>query len=175
MRRTDHRRAAVTEPSEPESEILNSTPAALRDTRWLAGGIWAAVLLALLVTSWAAVGAGAIGGAGLFFPYLGIGLDSSSNEADPELVASFGLIITIALAGVLAYAWWRFATATRQLLEGISDVSDHPNADPAPAYWLASGNARSELIDLFPALGVAWALTVIRPVAVIAVQIYSTF
>jgi hypothetical protein len=92
------------------------------------------------------------------------------------LVASFALIITIALAGVLLFAWWRFATATRQLLAGISDVSDHPNADPAPAYWLGGSNAaRSELVDLFPALGVAWALIVIRPVAVLALQIYSTF
>jgi hypothetical protein len=166
----------MTDQRDPEPEIVNSTPAALRDTRWLAGGIWGAILLTLLVSSWAAVSGGAIGGAGLFFPYLGLGLDSNNGEADPELVASFALIITIALAGVLLFAWWRFATATRQLLAGISDVSDHPNADPAPAYWLGGSNAaRSELVDLFPALGVAWALIVIRPVAVLALQIYSTF
>src|SRR5687768_2957040 len=106
----------MTDQPDPEPEIVNSTPAALRDTRWIAGGIWGAALLALLVSSWAAVSGGAIGGAGLFFPYLGLGLDSNNGDADPELVASFALIITIALAGVLAFAWWRFATATRQLL-----------------------------------------------------------
>ena len=165
----------MTDKPESEPQIVNSTPAALRDTRWLAGGIWGAVLLALLVSSWAAVSGGATGGAGLFFPYLGLGLENN-GDANPELVASVALIITIALAGVLAFAWWRFATVTRQLLNGISDVSDHPNADPAPTFWLAGPNpARSELVDLFPALGVAWALLVIRPVAVIALQIYSTF
>lgn len=159
-----------------ELGLRGSTPAALRDTRWLAGLVWGAALLGLIVTSGAAVTAGAFGAAGLYVPYIGLESGSSGSGSDLQLVASFALVITVAIAGVVAYAWWRFGMATRQLLAGLSEASDDPESDPAPAYWLASvDGGRSEMVELIPALGMAWALIIIRPVAVIALQIYSTF
>ena len=151
-----------------------TSPAALRDTRWLSGAIWIGFLFALLLTSWAGLGAdlSGVGLGGSIITYLTVAL-GGENEGTSEMIISFALIITAAIAGVLVYAWLRFAAATRQLVAGLAESTDDPEAASVASYWLPSGETgRSDLFDLVAALGVVWAIIVVRPVVLAAMRIY---
>lgn len=151
-----------------------ASPAALRDTRWLSGAIWLGVLFALLLTSWAGLGADltGVGLGGSIITYLTVAL-GGENDGTPEMLISFALLITAAIAGVLVYAWSRFAAATRQLIAGLAESTDDPDAASVASYWLPSAETgRSDLFDLVAALGVVWAIIVVRPVVLAAMRIY---
>jgi hypothetical protein len=163
----------MTDQPDPEPEIVNSTPAALRDTRWLAGGIWGGLLLALVVTSWGAVTGGGIAGSFGIFPFINLGTQDPA-DANPERVATVGLIVTAIVAALVLFAWTRFAIATMALVSSLSDSSDDAEDQPATIYWLpATPGARSELVDLLGLVGLAWAAIILRPMVIAAVHIYS--
>src|SRR5687768_12300988 len=110
---------------QPDSNpgTLSVSPAALRDTRWLAGGIWGGLLLALVVTSWGAVTGGGIAGSFGIFPFINLGTQDPA-DANPERVATVGLIVTAIVAALVLFAWTRFAIATMALVSSLSDSSD---------------------------------------------------
>ena len=158
---------------EPEPTTVGpSSPAALRDTRWLSGGIWAAVLVALLVSSRAGLGAGI----GVFdFSTLSLIAYDGLERSDPnrELAASAALIFTLGIALALVVAWWAFARATQALVAALSDSTGEEDA-PVPGIWLIEGKGRSPLSELATYLGIAWALIVLRPVVVTAIQVFTS-
>ena len=152
---------------------LESSPAALRDTRWLAGAIWAVSLLALLVTS--AMGMGQAVGT---FDFTALSLlaysDLGHGEPNRELAVSAALIITAGIALVLVVAWWAFARATQGLIAALSDSSDSRDDSPVRGIWLIEGSGRSPLSDLLTFLGFAWALIVLRPMVITAIQVFTS-
>lgn len=160
---------------EPESaETAPTSPAALRDARWLSGLMWTASLFALLLTSWAGLGAdlsgAALGSSVIAYLSVALGVEGGGNS---DFIISFALILTAAIAGVLGYAWWRFAAVTRQLVAGLAESTDDPDAAAVASYWLPSAQTgRSDLFDLVLSLGVAWAIIVARPVILAAMRIY---
>ena len=158
---------------QPEPTTIGpSSPAALRDTRWLSGGIWAAVLVALLVSSRAGLGAGI----GVFdFGTLSLVAYSGVERSDPnrELAASAALILTVGIALSLVVAWWAFARATQALVAALSDSTDGDEDVPVPGIWLIEGKGRSPLSELATYLGIAWALIVLRPVVVTAIHVFT--
>lgn len=152
--------------------IAPASPAALRDTRWLAGAMWGAALFAALLTSWAALGgAGATGDAGLFSLLLLGG--GSGPGSDRDLAASASLIISAGIALMLIVVWWALSRATLGLIAALADSSDGPDDAPVPGMWLAQEGGRSALSDMATYLGVAWALIVLRPVVVVSIQVFT--
>jgi hypothetical protein len=161
---------------QPNSNAGTSSvsPAVLRDTRWLAGGIWGALLLALVVTSWGAVTAGGAATSFSFLSFINLGASQNPDDMNPDLVATVALVLMAIVSALLVLAWTRFAAATMSLVSSLSDSSDDAEDQPATIYWLpTTPGARSELVDLLGVLGLAWAAIVLRPIVVAAVQIYS--
>lgn len=158
-----------------EPEPPPASPAALRDGRRVAVGMWAAMLLTLLVTSWAGLGT-SINGNGLnesIVTYLSIALSGAPKDGVPETIAIVALAVTFAIAGVLLLGWLRFAQATRQMLDGLDDASDDADAVPVTSYWLpADDSSRSELLDLLAYVGAAWSLIILRPAILGTVQVF---
>lgn len=158
---------------QPESggSLLPASAAALRDTRWLGGAIWGAELIALLISSWAAQRV-------LTSPY-DVGFfavyNPGNGEYDPDrkLIAAAVLIITAGIAVVLVAAWWAFAKATHALIAALSDSSDTEEDAPVPGIWIAAGTGRSPLSDAASYLGVAWALIIVRPAVILAIQAFT--
>jgi hypothetical protein len=152
--------------TEPSSQP--SSPAALRDTRWIGAAIWGAALIALLATSWAAVG-GPFGG--LNFVYLAqIG---PGDDPDRNFAAAVELVFTVGIAAVLLLGWWALARATHGLIVALSDSSDTADDEPVPGVWLTEDGRRSPLSDLASYAGAAWALIILRPVVVISIQVFT--
>ena len=155
--------------------------AALRDARWLAGAIWAGLLLALLFTSAQAAPAFTQGGlASRFFVSNMNGMDPSQNHA----IAVAGLILSGGAALALLGGWWGFVRATKALVIGYSYSADE-GEDPIPAEWVleearAEGDAeaqpnptRTMVSDVLQYVGVAWAVIIVTPAVLAAVQAFS--
>jgi hypothetical protein len=152
-----------------------TTSAALRDGRRIAIGVWVALLVTLLVTSWAGLGANLVttGLNDSVITYLTVALSGSGKTGVPETIATAALALTVAIAGALVLAWMRFAQATRQMLDGLDDASGGPDTAPATSYWLPAGETnRSELLDLLTFVGVAWGLIILRPVVIGTLQVF---
>ena len=155
-------------------ELIPASPAALRDTRWLAGAIWGGLLLALIVTSWAAVTGGGIAATFSYFPFISLG-NQNPEDMEPELVATVAVVLTAVVAALVVLAWIRFANATLSLVSSLSDSGDDAEDQPATMYWLPTvPGQRSELVDLVGLIGIAWGTMILRPIVVVAIQIYSS-
>ena len=155
--------------------------AALRDARWLAGAIWAGLLLALLFTSAQAVNSFTQGGlASRFFVSNMNGMDPSQNHA----IALVGLILSGGAALALLGGWWGFVRATRALVVAYSYSADE-GEEPMPAEWVleathAEGEseaqpnpARTMVSDVLQYVGIAWAVIIVTPAVLAAVQAFS--
>ena len=157
----------------PESGegMLPASAAALRDTRWLAGAIWAAELLALLVTSWAAQ---RVATSPYDLNFLSV-LSSGSGQYNPDhkLIAATALVVTAGIAVMLVAAWWAFAKATHALIAALSDSSDTEEDAPVPGIWIAPGAGRSPLSDAASYVGIAWALIILRPAVIAVIQAFT--
>ncbi|MGE3073703.1 MAG: hypothetical protein AB7N24_06390 [Dehalococcoidia bacterium] len=151
--------------------LLPASAAALRDTRWLGGGIWGAALIALLVTSWASQRV-------LSSPY-DVGFfavfNQNNGQYDPnqKLVAATALIITAGIAVTLVAAWWAFARATHALIAALADSNDSEEDAPVTGIWIIPGTGRSPLSDAASYLGVAWALIIVRPAVILTIQAFT--
>ena len=107
---------------QPDSNTGTSSvsAAALRDTRWLAGGIWGGLLLALVVTS--VYGINSFTQGSLASRYLGLPLQNASpNE---KVAAAVGMIASGVAALILLAAWRSFATMTNVLVGALAGSSD---------------------------------------------------
>lgn len=156
---------------QPDIELSRSA-ASLRDTRWLAGAIWGASLLALLVTSWAGLGSGGSAVDLTLFSIFAFG----GPEPDPnrDLAAAASLVISAAIALAIVTAWWIFARATQGLLSALADASDGATDEATPGIWLSQDDRRSPLSDLLTYLGVTWALIILRPVVIGSIQVFTS-
>ncbi len=161
----------MSEQPESSSGVVPASPAALRDTRWLGGAIWGAELVALLVSSWA--GQRIATSPYDFGLFAAISSSSGPLEPDRKLMATAALIITVGIAVVLVAAWWAFAKATHGLIAALSDSSDTEADEPVPGIWLVPGG-RSPLSDTASYLGVAWALIILRPAVIAAIQAFTS-
>lgn len=150
---------------------------ALRDTRWLAAGIWAGLLAALLVTSTAAVEAFTQGSiASRYLTVSNVGDNSSSNT-----LAISGLILSGVTAAALLGAWFGFVRATRSLVFAYSDAGSSDDEEPAPSEWVSEAPSvdsaaavfRAVPADLLVFIGVAWVAIVMTPAVLGAVQAFA--
>jgi hypothetical protein len=141
------------------------------DGRWIAFAIWGAVLLALLVTSYAGI-VGPTSNIDLTLLTLERYQDLSSPEKgglDTDLIAWVSLAITAAIALGILLLWALFGRATSALLSGLADEDGEDQ--PARA-WVGGGN-RSMLGDLLMWGGLVWALLIARPVLVRALRLLT--
>ena len=157
------------------------TLAALRDARWLAGAVWAGLLLSLLFTSAQAVTSFTQGGltSRFFVPTMN-GQDPGQNHA----IAVAGLILSGGAALALLGGWWGFVRATKALVVAYSYSADEGEG-PIPAEWVveaaqAEGDAgaqpdptRTMVSDVLQYVGVAWAVIIVTPAVLAAVQAFA--
>jgi len=158
--------------------------AALRDGRWLAGGIWAGVLLALLVTSAVAITAfaeGSLASASTrsFASIAGTPLNNS------HAVAVAGLCMAGLEALALFTAWTAFVRATRNLVTAYAFDAGEADEAPAAAEWIADvpySDARPDepeptpkviIADVIQFVGVAWAIVIVTPAVLLAVTAFA--
>jgi hypothetical protein len=151
----------MTDPT--QSQFVPSSPSALRDARWLTGGIWAALLLALVVTSGYGITAFAQGS--LSSRYIGLPL---TGPADPnaKVGAVVGIVLSVATALLILAAWRSFAKATNSLVTALSEASDAPEELPTAADWLAEPQSQPLISiagEVVQFLGGAWAVMVVTP------------
>jgi hypothetical protein len=157
---------------QPNIEPQPPSAAALRDTRWLAGGMWGALLLALLVTSWAALRTGGSAIDLSLFSVFFFG--DQASDPNRDLAAAASLVITAAIALALVAAWWIFARATQGLLAALADASDGNDDEATPGIWLVEDGRRSPLSDLGTYFGVTWALIIMRPAVIVSIQVFTS-
>ena len=160
--------------------------AALRDGRWLAGGIWAGVLLALLVTSAVAITAfaeGSLASASTrsFASIAGTPLNNNNSHA----VAVAGLCMAGLEALALFTAWTAFVRATRNLVTAYAFDAGEADEAPAAAEWIADvpySDARPDepeptpkviIADVIQFVGVAWAIVIVTPAVLLAVTAFA--
>lgn len=149
---------------QPNSEQMEpASPAALRDTRWLAGAIWGALLLALVVTSGYGITSFAQGSISSRY----IGLPLSGDDAPSAKVAALAGIVLSAIAALLILAAWRaFAKATNALVGALADASDATDDQPAPGDWIVAdprGVVLTMAGEVVQFVGAAWAVMVVTP------------
>jgi hypothetical protein len=151
---------------------------ALRDTRWLAAGIWAGLLAALLVTSGTAVESFTTGSiASRCFSISSSGVNGDNGKA----TAIVGLVLSGIAAAALFGGWWAFVRATRSLVLAYSDAGSGNDEEPAPAEWVTETEAADSTTTIFRAvpadllvfIGVAWVAIVMTPAVLAAVQVFS--
>jgi hypothetical protein len=149
---------------QPDSNTGTSSvsAAALRDTRWLAGGIWGGLLLALVVTS--VYGINSFTQGSLASRYLGLPLQNASpNE---KVAAAVGMIASGVAALILLAAWRSFATMTNVLVGALAGSSDAADDSPAPADWLlpdVNGGVFTRVGEVVQFVGFAWAVMIATP------------
>lgn len=155
--------------------------AALLDARWLAGAIWAGLLLALLFTL--AQAAPAFTQGGLASVYFGQSLNGQEHNRDNALALT-GLILSGGAALALLGGWWGFVRATKALVIGYSYSADE-GEEPMPAEWVleAAGPeteaepqadpTRTMVSDVLQYVGIAWAVIIVTPAVLGAVRVFS--
>ncbi len=157
------------------------TGTALRDTRWLAGGIWAGLLGALLVTSITAVDAFTQGSiASRYFAAVS-NIGPGQGHSDDALAVT-GLIVSGLAALALFGGWFAFVRATRAMLLAYADAGIGDDEAPAPAEWVtdesSADSTRTQVLRIVPAdvvmyIGLAWAVIIVMPAILAAVEVWS--
>ncbi len=148
---------------QPDSAVEPANPAALRDGRWLAGGIWGALLLTLVTTS--GYGIKAFSDGSIASRYIGLPLDGSS-EASAKVAAVLGVVLSTAAALLILAAWRAFVRTTNVLISALADSNDDPDEAPVPADWMmtdAKGAVFTAAGEVVQFVGLAWAVMVVTP------------
>lgn len=160
----------------PETE---SVPVLDRESaqqlRWLAGGIWLAVFLGLLVTSYAGI-VGPMSNIDLALLNLEnfqAGFGDEEYSPDGNLIAGTALVITFVIGILILLLWTMFGRVTTALLGAFSDAERDAVSGPAPSVWLSADGERSTLSDLMLLGGLTWALLILRPVLIGALRILT--
>jgi hypothetical protein len=166
--------------SDEDSSAATHGPAAtlhLRDSRWLAGGIWAGLLAALLVTSVAAVESFTQGS--IASRYFSFGAVQPGNENEHGLAVAGVIMAGLAALALLA-AWYSFVRTTRSLVLAYADAGVSEEEEPAAAEWLMEGAGRdgSTVYRAMPSelliyVGMAWAAIIMTPAVLGAVEAFS--
>jgi hypothetical protein len=168
--------------SDDDSSPATVGPAAalhLRDSRWLAGAIWAGLLAALLVTSVAAVESFTQGSIASRYFTLGNPSFPASDNRDHALAIA-GVVMSALAALALLAAWYSFVRTTRSLVLAYADAGASDDEEPAAAEWLMEGAARdgSTVYRAMPSelllyVGMAWAAIIMTPAVLGAVEAFS--
>ena len=162
-----------------------STPAQPKRL-WLAFGLWLALLIANIVTSYAVISASTVGGwMAVFFQTLmrsnsSITILGGSDGNAQIIVAIIGVGLALAIAGLLLNAWLKFARMSRALIVSLAWLERDETGIVVFFDWLTFSNKTTETtpaitvegIDLDEAastvvsqiiksLGIAWALLLI--------------
>lgn len=164
----------MTNQPEPDGQTSPSRDA-LRDTRWLACGIWAAVFVGLLVTSYAGI-VGPMSNVDLSLLSLESfqgDFDGDQNTPNRDLIAVVALAVSAVIALVVLFLWALFGRATTALLSSLTDSADSAREVPATVVWLTASGERSALGDILMWSGLAWALLIARPVLVAALRVLT--
>ena len=162
---------------------LASFQTALRDVRWLAGGIWAAVLVALLVTSAVAITAFTQGSL-LTFSARSFTSIAGNQGTNGHAVAIAALCLAALEALALFTAWTAFVRATRNLVTAYAYDAGEADEAPAAAEWITDvmyvdsdpndpPAPRMIIADVVQFIGVAWAILIVTPAVMLAVTTFS--
>ena len=155
---------------EPTTDSVTVGAAALRDGRWLAGGIWTALLLALITTSGYGIKAFSEGSISARY----FGLPSGDNlDTNARVTSILGIVLSAATALLILAGWRAFARVTNILIAALAESSDEPEEAPVPADWLltdARGVVFSNAGEVVQFVGFAWAVMVVTP-ALLAIPI----
>lgn len=106
--------------------------------KWMAGLVWVAVLVALLVTSFQA--AALIAGSGVAQLILAY-IQNPAGLGTLTTFAAVALILVLIAAALILYAWLRFAQVTNEVMIALSA----PREDQEPVFssFLHLGNAEA--------------------------------
>ena len=169
------------QPASSGTTLVPRALAALRDARWLAGAIWAGLLVALLFTSSHAVTSFTQGG--IATVYFGQSLDSM-DRPDNHALATAGLILSGGAALALLGGWWGFVRATKALVIGYSYSADE-GEEPMPAEWVLEAAqpeddsepqpdpTRTMVSDVLQYVGIAWVVIIMTPAVLGAVRAFA--
>ncbi|MGH2633787.1 MAG: hypothetical protein ACRDG3_10295 [Tepidiformaceae bacterium] len=172
----------MSEPSRSRSSSTGGPPphaaslqTALRDVRWLAGGIWVGILAALLVTSAVSITVLAQGSL----------LTFSAGSDNAHAVAIAAVLLAVLEAMALFLAWTAFVRATRNLVTAYAYDAGEADEAPAAAEWItdmmyadADPNdpplaPRMIIADVVQFIGVAWVVLILTPAVMLAVTAFA--
>ncbi|MBA4179433.1 MAG: hypothetical protein C0506_02495 [Anaerolinea sp.] len=156
----------------PNEDLGPPSPAALRDMRWLAAVLWSGLLLALLFTSVKAMESYTQGT--IATRYFGVG-PQADEGSDPETLAIAGLALSGLAALAIVTGWYQFVRATKALLVAYG-YSGRADEEPSPNEWVTEDDkqgSRTMLSDVLQYVGLAWAVIIVTPAALAAVQAFA--
>ena len=156
---------------------------ALRDVRWLAGGVWLGVLVALLVTSAVAITAFTQGSLVTFSSRSFTSINGSQPN-DGHAIAIAALLLAILEAMALFIAWTAFVRATRNLVTAYAFDAGEADEAPAAAEWITEvmyvdsdpndpPAPRMIIADVVQFIGAAWVILIVTPAVMLAVTTFS--
>ena len=157
---------------------------ALRDVRWLAGGVWAGVLVALLVTSAVAITAFTQGSLLTFSARSFTSIAGNQGTSNGHAIAIAALLLAILEAMALFIAWTAFVRATRNLVTAYAYDAGEADEAPAAAEWITEvmyvdsdpndpPAPRMIIADVVQFIGAAWVVLIVTPAVMLAVTTFA--
>lgn len=140
--------------------------------RWLAAVLWGGLLLALLFTSMNAVESYTEGT--IATRYLAM-FSQVMEEPHERTVAVTGIALSSLAALAVVGGWFQFVRATKALLVDYG-YSGRADEEPSPNGWVTDDDTRggrTMLSDVLKYVGMAWAVIIMTPAILGAVQMLA--